>query len=91
MSNVIDFLERMGQDATLRYGDKHELAAAMTQMDVQLAHQATVLQGDQAPLESLLGAQANVCCTIEPFHEPDADGRDARHAIHGSDRAAASN
>jgi hypothetical protein len=71
MSNVIDFLERMGQEANLRYADKRALELVLTQMQVAPDHQATILLKDQAQLEDLLGAQKNICCTIEPFDEQD--------------------
>jgi hypothetical protein len=71
MSNVIDFLERMGQDANLRYADDRRLDAVLTEMSVEQGERAIVLRRDQSQLEGLLGASANVCCTIEAFDELD--------------------
>jgi len=69
MSNIIDFLERMGQDASLRYADDQQLDSTLSKMSIQQNDRAIVLLKDHAKLETLLGAQANVCCTIEPCTE----------------------
>lgn len=65
MSNVIDFLEMIGQDARLRHAsqEKLKLTLAGTQLDPDL--QATILAGDQRQLEALIGA-GNVCCMQFP-------------------------
>ena len=64
MSNVIAFLEKMGQDAQLRHASRSdvELALAGAQIDSEL--QAAILAKDQQKLEALLGSP-NVCCMIE--------------------------
>jgi len=70
MSNVIGFLERMGQDALLRHashGDiEVELANAMIGSDLK----AAILAKDQARLEVLLGS-VNVCCLVNPDKDDD--------------------
>lgn len=55
MSSVIDFLERMGQDASLRHGsmDEMELALANAQLTPEL--QAAILAEDLLQLHALLG------------------------------------
>ncbi|HEV2681182.1 MAG TPA: hypothetical protein VGV14_11830 [Rhodanobacter sp.] len=65
MSNVIDFLEMIGQDARLRHAsqDEMKLALANVQMDSDL--QAAILAKDQPQLEALLGA-SNTCCVVFP-------------------------
>lgn len=91
MSNVIDFLERMGQDATLRYADNREVEMALMQMKITPEHQATVLRREQTQLEVLLGAQANICCTIEPVdvHDGDAERDNLTFQRNDSHRATA--
>lgn len=65
MSNIIDFLETLGQDANLRYapaGDmQHVLVNSQLDQDIKQA----VLAGDQQRLAVLAGAQ-NVCCYLIP-------------------------
>lgn len=55
MSNVIDFLERMGQDAHLRQGPQDELELALTSAGIASELQVAIRAGDQAKLEALLG------------------------------------
>jgi hypothetical protein len=62
MSNVIDFLERLGQDSSLRYASSAVLegAAREGQMTPQLW--AALKACDRSVIESVLGANSNVCC-----------------------------
>jgi hypothetical protein len=64
MSNVIDFLERLGRDAQLRHADDRELEQVMINAQIDPAVRAAILVRDQSQLEALLGAHANVCCMI---------------------------
>lgn len=70
MPNLIDFLETLGRDARLRYATSSELELALARADIEPALRAALLGEDRRILESLLGAQANVCCVI---HAPDED------------------
>jgi hypothetical protein len=83
MSNVIDFLERMGRDAQLRHASSRdvELALACAQIDPEL--QATILAKDQSKLEVLLG-QATLCCMQFPAkeEEEDEDGEESPSRDH---------
>jgi len=92
MSNVIDFLERMGQDAQLRHAsqDEIELVLAGAKIDPEL--RVAILAGDQARLEIMLG-HVNVCCLVQPGkddddedpeEEPSRDGEEiAMHSAFG--------
>jgi orotate phosphoribosyltransferase len=64
VSNVIDFLERLGQDADLRHATDEAVAEALRNAGIEPALQAAVLDKDQRALEALLGADTNVCCMI---------------------------
>ena len=64
MSNVIDFLERYGQDADLRHATDEAVADALRNAGIEPALEAAVLDKDQRALEALLGADTNVCCMI---------------------------
>jgi len=66
VSNVIDFLQRLGQDADLRQATGKELELALTEAGIDPALRAALLVGDQRKLERLLGASTNVCAMISP-------------------------
>lgn len=80
MSNVIDFLERFGQDADLRHAPSDALAEALKSAGIDPELRAAILGNDQRTLEALLGADTNVCCMThkedeeeEPEEEEDED------------------
>jgi hypothetical protein len=64
VSNIIDFLERMGADAQLRGASPIELEAALIQAGLGSAQWIGMVGMNQRQLESLLGARSNVCCLI---------------------------
>lgn len=68
MSNVIDFLERFGQDADLRHATDDAIAAALSNAGIESRLQTAILNKDQRTLVALLGGDTNVCCLI---HSPD--------------------
>ena len=62
MSNVIDLLERFGQDADLRYATSEMMEEALRGAGIDPALRAAILGKDPRELEALLGAVPNVCC-----------------------------
>ena len=66
MSNVIDFLQRLGQDAELRHAPRTALERALAEAGIDPALREALLGADQRKLESLLGADTNVCAMISP-------------------------
>jgi hypothetical protein len=66
VSNVIDFLQRLGQDADLRPAPRAALELALAQADIDPALREALLGADQRKLESLLGAETNVCTMVSP-------------------------
>jgi hypothetical protein len=54
MTDVIDFLEKMGQDAQRRYASQGEVEQALTGTQIAPALQTAILAKDQAQLENLL-------------------------------------
>jgi len=68
MSDVIDFLERMGQDAQLRHGSQEEVELALTSAEIAPELQAAILAKDQAQLEGLMG-QTPICVAYFPGQE----------------------
>ena len=72
MSNVIDLLERMGQDAGLRHASLSQLELMLEAKKVEPELRAAILDKDQARLKALLG-QTNVCCLLLPSKEDEDD------------------
>jgi hypothetical protein len=71
MSDVIDFLEKLGQDSTLRHATGAQLQGAMSDLDPQL--RAALMAGDRQTIEALLGTD-NVCCLVNaPMQGDEAD------------------
>ena len=105
MSNVIDFLERFGQDARLRTATIEEIEVALREAGIEPVVRTAILDQDRRALEALLRVDDNVCCLIykedeeeEEEHEDDdeeeEDGEDDEKAmlegdIHARRRAAA--
>ncbi len=64
MSDVIDFLERIGQDAELRHTSGEMLEEALRSAGIDPALRAALLGQDSRALEALLGVESTVCCLI---------------------------
>jgi hypothetical protein len=74
MSNVIGFLERIGQDAALRHAPDSDVELALVRAQIDPELRAAILCKDQARIEVLLGAQTNVCCGLEtPKHDEEEE------------------
>jgi hypothetical protein len=69
MSNVIDFLERIGQDADLRYAADNRLEQALANANIEPELRMAIANGDQSKIETLLGAKANVCAIVFPAED----------------------
>jgi hypothetical protein len=81
MSNVIDFLQKWGQDSQLRHATSAELEQALLRARIEPAERAAILGADRCTLESLLGARSRVVCAIwapeeEQVEEEDEDGEE---------------
>lgn len=64
MSNVISFLEKMGQDAQLRHATKNEMELALSHAKIDPELQTAIFNKDQVRLEAILGARTNVLCAL---------------------------
>ncbi len=73
MSNVIDFLERLGKDARLRHASDTEVAEALKLAGIEPAVLAALVSKDQGALERLLGADTNVCCLVNAPDEEEEE------------------
>jgi hypothetical protein len=81
MSNVIDFLEKWGQDARLRHATSAEFEQALLRAGIEPAARAAILGANRCALESLLGARSRVVCGIwapeeKEEEEEDEDGEE---------------
>jgi hypothetical protein len=74
MSNVIAFLERMGQDAQLRRASRTEVELALAGAQIDSELKAAILAKDHQKLEVLLGS-SNVCCMVEAQVSDEDDQR----------------
>lgn len=84
MTDVIDFLERLGQDAKLR---RAPLETALTGAGLSTEVRAALMARDQRSLEALLGT-SNVCCMINaPVEEEQDDQRKGREDKKGAQAA----
>ena len=91
MSNIIDFLERLGTDAQFTRGSDVALEQALASAQIDPQVRDAILMRDQRRLETLLGANPNVCCMIiapareeEPEDDekaPDEDEPDDERAV----------
>jgi hypothetical protein len=60
MSDVIDFLEKLGQDSALRHAS---LDGVLARAQLSPEVRAALASGDQHALKTLLGS-GNVCCMV---------------------------
>jgi hypothetical protein len=72
MSNVIDFLERIGQDAQLRHASADELELALADARVERGLQSVILASDLSQLHALLG-KGPLCSIQVPAEEEEED------------------
>lgn len=75
MTDVIEFLERMGQDAQLRHGSQNDIELAMTEATMAPELKLALLAKNQAKLEMLLG-QLPLCAIFLPGKEEEEDDQD---------------
>ena len=75
MSNVVDFLQRAGEDSQLRYAGCGGLEQALAQTNIAAPLREALLKGDSAGLAALLGSRMDMCGIIyaPQDQEPDED------------------
>jgi len=83
MSNVIDFLERMGQDAQLRHASQNDVEQALARAQIDPQLQTAILAKDQRKLETLLGGN-NVCCALMYDDHEEDDQKQSGTSVSGS-------
>lgn len=77
MSQIIGFLEAMGQDAHLRHATHLEANQALAQARVAPELRAAILSGDQSMLEARLGARINLICALGPARDDEDQERES--------------
>jgi hypothetical protein len=68
MPNVVDYLDRIGRDAELRYATAEEIERVLAEAQVEPAVRSALLD-DGSRLEDLLGVRRNLCCLVHPPNE----------------------
>ena len=64
MMDPIEFLDRLGGNARLRYAAPGEIEKALDDAGIDPGLRSALLADDALRLGELLGAQRNVCCLI---------------------------
>ncbi|TAM59037.1 MAG: hypothetical protein EPN49_11705 [Rhodanobacter sp.] len=85
MSNVIGFLERMGQDAQLRHASQNDVEQALTRAQIDPELQVAILAKDQRRIEALLGV-SNVCCAFMYDDHEEDDQKQSGTTVSGANR-----
>jgi hypothetical protein len=78
MSNVIDFLEKLGQDSRLRHATSTEVDQALLRAGIDPAVRAAISGSDRRMLEALVGATHNIFCGINVPEEPEEEDEEER-------------
>jgi hypothetical protein len=72
MSDVIDFLERMGQDAQLRDASQEEVELALADAEIESSMRSAILGRDTTGVQALLG-QVPMFIIVMPSEEPEEE------------------
>lgn len=74
MTEIIDFLEKLGQDSQLRHAGCGEIRSALSAAQIDKVATAAILAGDERTLAAHLAAPSEVCCLIfVPRREDDEE------------------
>ena len=79
MADVIEFLERLGQDASLRHAPAAVLEQALRDAQIDPQLREALMRGDQAEVEAVLGVN-NVCCMVYLPVPPGAEETESEEA-----------
>lgn len=74
MLNVIDFLERAGRDAQLRYASQADMELALMEVQIEPELQAAIVSGDQTRLGALLESQPLFCMQFPGKEDEEEEG-----------------
>lgn len=79
MSNIIGFLEHVGQDSALRHATTEELQAALDITQIAPSVQAAILANDRLELASITDSRVVAHGVISPGKEDDEDDEAPDH------------
>ena len=85
MSNIIDFLERLGRDADLRRATNEQMEEALEEAGIEPVGQAAILGNDRQTLETLLHAADNVCCMVFKEDEEEEEEQEGEEEEEGDE------
>jgi hypothetical protein len=71
MSNVIEFLERMGQDAQLRHATHTNIEKELVSKHIEPMIRSAILAKDSEQIEALLGVNNKLCCLVYAVEKPE--------------------
>jgi hypothetical protein len=81
MSNVIELLERIGQDASLRNGGSQAIASFLNATSLSAPERTAVGSGDRAKIEAAVHAKGNVCCILAPVEDGECDEKEPARKV----------
>jgi hypothetical protein len=84
VSNVVDFLQRAGEDSQLRYASCGGLEQALAQTNIAPALREALLKGDSTRLATLLGSQLDMCGYV--FAPEDEDEQEPEEQDSGEEK-----
>jgi hypothetical protein len=84
VSNVVDFLQRAGEDSQLRYAGCSGLEQALAQTNFAPALREALLNGDSARLAALLGSRLDMCGFV--FAPQDEDEKEPEEQESGEEK-----
>jgi hypothetical protein len=64
VTDIIDFLEKLGQDSQLRHADSGEIRQALSEAGIDPLAAAALVAGDERKLAEQLGARSDLCCLV---------------------------
>lgn len=84
MSNVVDFLQRAGEDSQLRYASCGGLEQALAQTNITPALREALLKGDATRLATLLGSRLDTCGIV--YAPQDEDEKEPEEQESGEEK-----
>lgn len=78
MNNVINLLQRIGEDSALQTGATSRLSDILSHSAIDTELVEALLAGDQKKLVLLLGANTNVFCAVLPAKDDDDTDEDEK-------------
>ena len=84
MSNVVDFLQRAGEDSQLRYASCVGLEQALAQTNIAPPLRDALMKGDATRLATLLGSRLDSCGIV--FAPQDEDEKEPEEQESGEEK-----